>query len=208
MAERNNLTAAWQEPSSSPSSSSRSATERSADEIRQDIAARRESITETVDRLSDRFQRKLDWRAYVSDYPLAALGVAAGLGLLAARVFKPRRTPGERIKDALAYGVEDLTDRFRHQIEDMSPRHSGLGLGRTVKAAATGLITKAVTDYLRNRFVDRFASGHEQYPDEYMPEYMAEPTEPRGYPVRGSDYLGSESESRSGVHEKDSESRY
>ena len=174
MAERNNLSAAWPGPSSSTEGSREGSTERSADEIRQDIAARRESITETVDRLSDRFQRTLDWRAYVSDYPLAALGVAAGLGFLAASMFRPRPSPGERIKDALAYSVEDLTDRFRHQLDNLAPRNSNLGLGRTVKAAATGLITKAVTEYLRNRLANRGASGYEQYADEYMPEYPDE----------------------------------
>src|SRR5437016_2611514 len=76
--------------------------ERSADEIRQDIAAKRESITETVDRLSDRFQQTFDWRTYVSNYPVAALGVAAGLGFLASGILKPRATPAERMKDALA----------------------------------------------------------------------------------------------------------
>jgi ElaB/YqjD/DUF883 family membrane-anchored ribosome-binding protein len=165
MAERNDLTSA---PSSSSSSSWQgqgqdvvSGVERSAEEIRQDIAARRESITDAVDKLSDRFQQTLDWRAYISDHPLAALGVAAGLGFLAARMFKPRPSAGKRIKDALAYGVEDLAGRFHHQLDNVAPRRSGLGLTRTVKAALTGFITKAATDYLQNRFVDRFAGRYE-----------------------------------------------
>jgi hypothetical protein len=37
-------------------------------------------------------------------------------------------------------------------------------VGGTVKAALTGLITKAATDYLQNRFVDRFAGHNEEYP--------------------------------------------
>jgi hypothetical protein len=138
-----------------------SGAERSAEEICQDIAARRESITETVDRLSDRFQQTFDWRAYISDYPLAALGVAAGLGFLAARIIKPRPSAGKRIKDALAYGIEDLAGRFQHQLENVAPYRSGPGLGRTVKAALTGLVTKAATDYLQNRFADRYAGHHE-----------------------------------------------
>jgi ElaB/YqjD/DUF883 family membrane-anchored ribosome-binding protein len=135
--------------------------ERSAEEIRQDIAARRESITDTVDRLSDRFQQTFDWRAYVSDYPLAALGVAAGLGFLAARIIKPRPSAGRRIKDALAFGIEDLAGRFHHQLENVAPQRSGSGLGGTVKAALTGLVTKAATDYLQNRFVDRHTGHYE-----------------------------------------------
>ncbi|HKQ79995.1 MAG TPA: hypothetical protein VJ810_40260 [Blastocatellia bacterium] len=167
MAERNNLTADWRGVSSG--SNATDVTERSAAEIRQDIAARRETITEAVDRLSDRFQRKLDWREYVSDYPLVALGVAAGVGFLVARIFKPRPSAGERIKDALAYGVEDLTSRVRYQLDDLSARSRGFGIGKTVKAAATGLLTKAVTDYLQNKY----SVHYQQYP-EYRPEYADE----------------------------------
>jgi hypothetical protein len=164
MAERNNLTADWRESASGTGDTG--ASERSAAEIRQDIAARRESISEAVDRLSDRVQRKLDWRAYVSDYPLAALGVAAGAGFLVARIFKPRQSAGGRIKDALAYGLEDLTSRVRYQLDDLAPRSPGLGIGSTVKAAATGLITKAVTEYLQRRY----SVHYQQYP-EYRQEY-------------------------------------
>jgi ElaB/YqjD/DUF883 family membrane-anchored ribosome-binding protein len=137
-----------------------SGAERSAEDIRHDIVARRESITETVDRLSDRFQQTFDWKAYVSDYPLAALGVAAGLGFLAARIIKPRPSAGKRIKNALAYGIEDLAGRFHHQLENVAPHRSGSGLSRTVKAALTGLVTKAATDYLQNRFADRYGGHH------------------------------------------------
>src|SRR5262245_48974385 len=170
MAERNDLTSA---PYSVRQGEGRqgegqdviSGAERSAEEIRQDIAARRESITETVDRLSDRFQQTFDWRAYVSDYPLAALGVAAGLGFLAARIIKPRPSAGKRIKAALAYGIEDLAGRFHHQLENVAPHRSGSGLSRTVKAALTGLVTKAATDYLQNRFGARYADQSENRPE-------------------------------------------
>jgi ElaB/YqjD/DUF883 family membrane-anchored ribosome-binding protein len=165
MAERSDLTSAsWQ------GQDVVSGHERSADEIRQDIAARRESITETVDRLSDRFQQTLNWRAYVSDYPLVALGVVAGLGFLAARIFKPRPSAGKRIKDALAYGIEDLAGRFQHQLGNLPPHKSGSGLSRAVKAVVAGAVTDAATNYLRNRFVDQFADRNERHP-EYELEY-------------------------------------
>jgi ElaB/YqjD/DUF883 family membrane-anchored ribosome-binding protein len=182
MAERTDLNSAfsrqgsrqgWQEQEEMPGA------ERSAEEIRQDIAARRESITDTVDRLSDRFQQTLDWKAYVSDHPMAALGIAAGLGFLAAGIFKPRPSASNRIKDALADGIEDLASRFHHQLKNVAPYRSGSGLGGTVKAAVAGLITKAATDYLQNKFVDRFTGQYERYPEhelEYEPEY-----EKRGY---------------------------
>ncbi|MGH9752007.1 MAG: hypothetical protein ACREA2_04430 [Blastocatellia bacterium] len=173
MAERTDLSSAsWQEQGAS------SGDERSADRIRQDIAARRESITETVDRLSDRFQQTLDWKAYVSDYPLAALGVAAGLGFLATRIFKPRPSAGKRIKDALAYGIEDLAGRFHHQLQNVAPYRSNSGLSSAVKAAVTGLITKAATDYLQNRVVDQFASRYERHPEYERHEWDYESYKP------------------------------
>jgi hypothetical protein len=181
MAERTDLSSAfsrqdWQEEEEIPG------TERSAEEIRQDIAARRESITDTVDRLSDRFQQTLDWKAYVADHPMAALGIAAGLGFLAARIFKPRPSASSRIKDALADGIEELTGRFHHQLKNVAPHGSRAGLGGTVKVALTGLITKAATDYLQNKFVERYTGHYERYPEqEYEPESGKTEYEKRGY---------------------------
>src|SRR5215471_16321866 len=91
MAERDDLTSTPYPYSQGQGRETISGGVRSAEEIRQDIAARRESITDAVDRLSDRFQQTLDWKAYVSEHPLAALGVAAGVGFLAARIFNPVR---------------------------------------------------------------------------------------------------------------------
>jgi ElaB/YqjD/DUF883 family membrane-anchored ribosome-binding protein len=124
--------------------------ERSAEEIRQDIAAKRESISETVDRLSDKVQRTFDWRTYAGQYPLVALGVAAGLGLVVSRIFSPKPTPRERILDALAETVEDLKERFGDYVEAVPAKQQGR-IGKTVKAAAVGALTKAATDYAKNR---------------------------------------------------------
>ncbi len=55
---------------------------RSPEEIRKTIEATRESISETVDKLGDRLQETLDWRAYIRRRPYLAIGAAAGLGLL------------------------------------------------------------------------------------------------------------------------------
>jgi len=41
------------------------AEERSAHENRQDIAAKRETISETVDKLGERIHQTLDWREYI-----------------------------------------------------------------------------------------------------------------------------------------------
>lgn len=151
MAERTHLTGP---PSASATAAApEGETVRSADDIRQDIAARRESITETVDQLSDRFHRTFDWRTYVSDYPFVALGVAAGAGFLVAGLFRRRPTPTERMVEALADSIEDVADRFRHQLDGAGMRKSGWS--RTVRAAATGALTKAATDYIRNRLTEQ-----------------------------------------------------
>ncbi len=145
MAERNYLT------EGRPASASAHAPERSAEEIRKDIASTRESITETVDQLSDRFGQTLDWRTYVSDHPLAALGVAAGIGFLAAGLFRHRASAKDRFTDALADAVEDMSERFRNHLDGLGLKRPGLAM--TMRAAAAGAIARAATAYLSSRVV-------------------------------------------------------
>src|SRR5947207_5990317 len=85
--------------------------DRSAVAIRQDIAAKRESISETVDKLGERIHETFDWHEYVAEYPAIALGLAAGAGFLVAGIFKRTPSPQERILDAMADLTEDMTDR-------------------------------------------------------------------------------------------------
>ncbi len=122
--------------------------ERSAEEIRQDIAAKRESITETVDRLNDKFQTTLDWRTYAADYPLVAIGAAAGLGYLLSRIFARKPTPRDRIMEAIADSVDDFKGQFSDYL-DIVPKKKA-HVSTSVKAAATALLTKAATDYAKN----------------------------------------------------------
>lgn len=131
---------------------------RSAEEIRQDIAVRRAAISTTVDRLGDKVEQAFDWRTYVSDYPIVALGVAAGAGLIVSRVFKPRPTPGQRVLEALAYGVEDATWKLRDGLTEVTGKKRGVGAA--VKAAATAWITKGLTDYLKARLTGTADSEH------------------------------------------------
>ncbi len=148
MAERNDLISQYEEKEHD--------LDRSVDEIRQDIAARRESIAETVDRIGERFSRALDWRENVSQHPLLAVGAAVGAGLLLSAIFKPRPTVGERIMYALADGVEDVSDGLRYQLEDVgvikSNRLGNLaGISGTVKATLAATITKVAMDYLSGK---------------------------------------------------------
>jgi hypothetical protein len=145
--------------------------ERSAEAIRQDIAARRDSISEAVDKLGDKIQETLDWREYVSNYPMIALGAAAGLGLLVSGIFKRKPTPRERMMDAMAGMVEDLKDRAGDIAGDVVKRKV-VG-GKTVKAALTGVITKAAMDFAKNQVQTRLTgakrAGYYERPQHYSP---------------------------------------
>jgi hypothetical protein len=59
--------------------------------------------------------------------------------------------------DALADSVEDITDRFRDSLGDVIPKK--YGPGRTVKAAVTGAIATAATNYVRNQVSTRLGFG-------------------------------------------------
>ena len=124
--------------------------ERRASVIRQDIAARRESISETVDKLEERIQETFDWRQYVASYPVVALGLAAGIGFLAAGLFKRNPTPQERIMDAVADLTDDLTGRVGDVMAGVIQKK--MISGRTVKAAAATMITKAAVDFAKKKF--------------------------------------------------------
>ena len=123
--------------------------ERSAHEIRQDIAAKRETISETVDKLGERLHDTFDWRVYIADYPMVALGLAAGVGFLVSGIFKRNPTPQERIMDAFAEMTEDLTDRVSGVAGDVIKKK--LISGKTVKAAVTATVTKAALDFAKKK---------------------------------------------------------
>jgi hypothetical protein len=122
--------------------------QRSAEEIRQDIAAKRESISQTVDRLGDRLHQKLDWREQVTQHPYVALGAAAAVGVLLSGAFKHRPTPRERIMDAVAETIEDFTDDVRNSVTGLFLKTAGPSF---LRSAIAGILTKAVVDVLKTK---------------------------------------------------------
>ena len=118
----------------------KSDTERSTEEIRNDIAKGGENISQAVDQINESIKEKLDWREYVKDSPYLAMGVAGGLGYLASRIFMTRTTPMERIMGVIAAEV-------RHS-------HGGLfgGAARPglIQVTLLGLATKAAAGWLKN----------------------------------------------------------
>lgn len=151
MAERTNL---------ATQRSADDADDRSAHEIRQDIAAKRETISETVDKLGERIHQTLDWREYVGQYPGVALGLAAGVGFLVSGIFKHEPTPQERIMDAVADIADDLTDRISDVAGDVIKRK--LVSGKTVKAALFAMVTKAAVDFAKQKALTAMAGNNRQ----------------------------------------------
>ena len=139
------------------------ANQRTAESIRQDIAAKRESISGTVDRLGDRIQESLDWRSYVGEYPIVALGLAAGVGFVFSGIFKRRLTPRERIFEALAETVEGVTDQVRDSIDDVLHRKASFAVGTLMKSGLGGLASTVCSTLIRsgaNRILAERRSVH------------------------------------------------
>lgn len=122
--------------------------ERSTEDLRRDIEAKKEAIAETFNRLDQRVQRAIDWRAQVGDHPYLALGLAMGLGCMFAGVFRRKPTPRERAMDALAESVEDIVDQVRDRVNSQFSRP---GRGGALKATVASLAAKAAITYLRNK---------------------------------------------------------
>jgi hypothetical protein len=124
---------------------------RSAEAIRQDIAARRESISDTVDRLGTRIQEKLDWHQWVNEYPYVAIGAAAGLGFLLSGLVKTLRSPTDRIRDALGELVEDFLDDIKRPLANvavqvMRPAVMKASLGITAAKALIDFVKKKANE--------------------------------------------------------------
>ena len=127
--------------------------ERSSEDLRQEIEAKKEAFAQTINRLDQHVQRAVDWRAQVGDHPYLALGLAFGVGCLFAGIFKSKPSPRERIIEALAESVEGIADQARNRIGSRFRRPP---TGGALKAAAAALVTKAATAYLRKKFSRAF----------------------------------------------------
>jgi len=136
--------------------------DRTSADIREDLAAHRESISDTVDKINQRLHDSLDWRRYVTDHPLAAVGVASGAAFLVAMlVTRRRRSPGERIADAVAGSFEDLTDGVREFLvrwpaSAAERKRSGTA---AVTAALTGMASRAAIEFVKRKATEA-AFGH------------------------------------------------
>ncbi len=122
--------------------------ENSPEDLRQEIKDKKEAIAETLNRLDQRVHRATDWRAQAGDHPYLALGLAVSAGCLLAGIFKRKPSPRERMMEALAEGVEDLTEQVRERFDAQFSRPAS---GGALKATVAALATKAATTYLSNK---------------------------------------------------------
>ena len=137
--------------------------ERTAEDIRNDIAAKRESINHTVGQLGDKIRETLDWKEYVARYPYAAVGVAVGTGLVIGMLLNRRPSPSERIMDALAEAAEEVGDDLRHSAHKLIMRAVAPSLFR---GTIYGLAGKALIQYLQSRAAHAEGNGASLHPEE------------------------------------------
>jgi len=123
--------------------------ERSTEDIRRDIAKEKENISQAVEQIGERIEEKLDWREYVKDSPYLTIGIAAGLGYLASRMFMTRTTPMERIMGSIA-------EEVRGSLGGLRAGAAGPGL---IKLTLQVIATKAAANLIKKAISTNVTSG-------------------------------------------------
>jgi hypothetical protein len=123
--------------------------ERSTEDIRQDIAKEKESISQAIEQIGERVKKKMDWRGYVRDSPYWALGAAAGLGYLASRGLTKRPTPVEQI-------MRPIAEELRRSLGGLLAGAAGSGL---IKVTLISIATKAAANWIENASSTNVARG-------------------------------------------------
>jgi hypothetical protein len=123
-----------------PSDLREAGVERTTKDIRQDMAKEIENITQTIEQIGGRINKKLDWREYLNDYPYWALGAAAGLGYLTSGIFVSGTTP-----KACAIGAS--TDENHNSFGSHLAGTAGFSL---IKATLLGIATKSAVRWITN----------------------------------------------------------
>jgi hypothetical protein len=123
-----------------PSDLREAGVERNTKDIRRDIAKEIENITQTIEQIGGRINKKLDWREYLNDYPYWVLGATAGLGYLTS-VMSLSGTPPRKS----AIGSD--TDEDHNSLGSLSAGTAGSSL---IKATLLGIATKAAVSWITN----------------------------------------------------------
>jgi hypothetical protein len=82
--------------------------DRKIEELRQNIVQTRQEISETVDQLGEKFKASVDWRSYIGQYPLVAVGGVALLGFyLTRKLLVPKRSTTDELLQNLVRAARD-----------------------------------------------------------------------------------------------------
>ena len=132
-------------------------TERSAEEIQQHILEMEEEISETMDEIGGRIKEKLSWREYVAHNPLLAVGVAAGLGVLAAWMLPGSSpAPAEQEREPEA-GTEELSHQDSSPPKRQEQSSIWPSLGYMAFMVGVALAQRAASEAV---FGHRYGYGH------------------------------------------------
>jgi len=132
---------------------------RNPEQLRSEIESSKEAITDTIKRIDDHIHRAVNWREQVREHPFVALGAAAVGGVLIAGMFSRKPSPRDRIVDAIAESVEDITDSVRNRIGNQLTRTMTGGL---LKTAVTTVVAKKVTEYLKQKTANGLNSNNSE----------------------------------------------
>lgn len=118
------------------------------EQLEQRIARQREELGDDLETLASKARNLTDWRAQFDAHPLAAIGIAAGGGMLLAAFLSPPRRP--RLTGAAEEGRRP------------DPRPAGNGLlgdiRRAVGAVATATAVELLTEAIPG-FHEHFRKG-------------------------------------------------
>ena len=123
-----------------PSDLREAGVERSTKDIRRDITKEIENITQTIEQIGGRIDKKLDWREYLNDYPYWVLGAAAGLGYLTSGMFLSGTPPRK-------CAIGSYTNEDHNSLGNQFAGTAGSGL---IKATLLGIATKAAVSWITN----------------------------------------------------------
>lgn len=122
-----------------------SETERTSEEIQQSIVAKEQDIAESVKEIGERIKEKLDWREYVGQSPYVAMGIAAGIGLLASRMVPKRPTAIGRI---MATAGEEVGYGISRALRGAGKTAFSLSLWSFASTMAAGFAKRAISKAL------------------------------------------------------------
>jgi hypothetical protein len=135
-----------------PSDLREAGVERTTKDIRRDIAKEIENITQTIEQIGGRINKKLDWREYLNDYLYWALGAAAGLGYLTSGMLLSGTTRGKR-------AIGSKTDEDHNSLGSLFAGSAGSGM---IKTTLLGIATKAAISWITNASSTVAASSGER----------------------------------------------